>query len=118
MLVDEFLAASERLEFPVDRVDSALTWYTHGARLTGAELIAAQDGNANAIRESRSVLVGEPDIRVLGPDAALAAYRVTETLVDTAGAEFVFPHAVTQVWVRGEDGWRLAHAHVSSNGGE
>lgn len=118
VLLDGFVTSSERLEFPIDQLDADLTWYSHGRRWDRAEFEDVLEGNQGAIKESRSSFVGEPDIRVLGPTAAVAAYRIIETLVDTAGAEYAFPHAVTQVWMNGPSGWRLAHVHVSSGGEE
>lgn len=118
VLLENFIASSERLEFPIDQLDDDPTWYSHGKRWDRAEFENVLKGSQAAIGESRSRLAGEPDIRVLGPTAALAAFRIIETVTDTSGAEFDFPHAVTQVWVNGPSGWCLAHAHVSSGGEE
>lgn len=60
--------------------------------------------------------VENPEVKVLGPDAAVITFRLHETLVDKSENTTVINGMLSLVYERSNDQWQIVRAHESLSG--
>jgi uncharacterized protein (TIGR02246 family) len=96
--------------------DSTLVLVFNGVVTTGFTRVRAlqlkwwDNGKSNVGYRKR----GPTGFRVLTPDIVLATDTLASTRTDSAGVVHTGEFAVTMVWERRPEGWRIVHAHEST----
>lgn len=57
--------------------------------------------------------MSDPQVEVLGPDASVVSFKYKGTAVDTAGNPDSLDAALTVIFERRNDGWKIVQAHES-----
>ena len=113
-LTSELAAAWEALD--ADRYlgwfASDLVFYFEGARVERPELESIIRATTAGLQSS-TFEISDPRVQVLGPDAAAISFGLRELMVDTAGVTTDLRAALTLVWERRPEGWRVVLAHES-----
>lgn len=95
--------------------DDDVQWYYLDKRmdLAGVEQLARSV--MPELRESRTAVVGEPHVVVLGPDAAVVAFDAREYWAPKSDTIPLFERstALTFVYQRIDGEWKVVHAHES-----
>lgn len=87
--------------------------------LRGARFARSRSGFEKKIQglmaayESYTIEPSDPQIRALGPDAAVASFTYTGQAVDTAGSSQNVQPAITLLYERREGDWTNSLAHES-----
>lgn len=123
---EELLQLSRRLldaiavgdwDLYVSLCDPSLTCFEPEARgtlVTGLEFHRYYFNERRAADAAQTTLI-DPEVRMLGPDAAVVTYvRLTQSR-DAAGAAHTSRSEETRIWQRRDGRWRLAHLHRSAN---
>ncbi len=113
-LTDDLAASWTRLEPDdyLDRFSDDLVFYFEGSRVSRSEFEAVVRGTMEALAES-TFEVSDPDVEILGPDAAVISFGLREVMVDRNGDVTDLRGALTLVWERREGEWRVVRAHES-----
>lgn len=100
----------------VELCDPSLTCFEPEARGT---LVTGLEFHHYYFQERRSgtsqITLIEPEVRMLGADAAVVTYVRLVQSRDAAGADRTSRFEETRVWRRRENRWRLVHLHRSAN---
>jgi ketosteroid isomerase-like protein len=83
-------------------------WTSHLGETYGREEYVRRNTQGQTVWKSQDL--GEPEVVVAG-DAAVLLAEVTDVIVRD-GEELTFRMRVTQVWVRGDDGWLCLAGHA------
>ena len=87
-------------------------FYIAGQRVSRSGFEAVVRAATGALKTS-TFDISDPHIEVLAPDAGVISFGLREVMVDTAGATTDLNAAMTLVWQRQEDAWRIIMAHES-----
>jgi hypothetical protein len=71
----------------------------------------------NALRES-AFEIHDPEVKVLGPGAAVIPFRLHETLIDKSENTTIINGMLFLVYERRNDQWQIVLAHESLSGNE
>ena len=113
-LTNELAGAGERLD-PDEYLgwfSSDLVFYIEGQRVERVDFESVVRATTGALRSSTFEIL-DPQVRVLSPDAATISFGLRELMVDTAGVATDLRGALTLVWWRRTEGWRVIVAHES-----
>jgi calcium/calmodulin-dependent protein kinase (CaM kinase) II len=123
---DELLQLSRRLldviasgdwDAYVAICDPSLTCFepeARGERVTGLDFHHFYFRERRPAEAAQTTLI-EPEVRMLGPDAAAVTYvRLTQSR-DAAGAACTSRAEETRIWQRRDGRWKLVHVHRSAN---
>jgi calcium/calmodulin-dependent protein kinase (CaM kinase) II len=102
----------------VSLCDPSLTCFEPEARgecVTGLEFHRFYFDERRAAGASQTTLI-EPQIRMLGADAAVISYVRLVQSRDAAGQPHTSRTEETRVWQRRDGRWRLVHLHRSASG--
>lgn len=94
------------------RFSDDLVFYFQGSRVPHADFEAIVRETMDVLRESTFEVI-DPEVVVLGPDAAVVSFRLREVMVDRSGATMDLAGAMTLVWARHRGEWRVVQAHES-----
>lgn len=89
-----------------------LTFYFQGARVSRMEFETTVRDAIASLRESTFEVVN-PDVEVLGANAAAISFEIREVMLDRTGAITEVNGALTLVWERREGRWLIVRAHES-----
>jgi calcium/calmodulin-dependent protein kinase (CaM kinase) II len=85
-----------------------------GERVTGLDFHRFYFQERRAAGAAQTTLI-EPEVRMLGADAAVVSYVRLAQSRDAAGAPHTSRSEETRVWQRRDGRWRLVHLHRSAN---
>jgi hypothetical protein len=89
-----------------------MVFYFEGQQVERADFDASVRATMAALRSS-TFEIFDPQVEVLGPNGAAISFRLREVMVDTRGATTDLRGALTLVWSRRSEGWRVVLAHES-----
>lgn len=87
-------------------------FYIEGHRVPRDGFEAVVRAATGALRQS-TFEISEPHITVLAADAGVISFGLREVMVDTAGSTTDLRAAMTLVWQKREEQWRVVQAHES-----
>lgn len=110
----DLAAAWERLDADayLSHFSDDLTFYFEGARVSRREFEAVVRGTIGSLRESTFELT-DPEVEVLGRQAAAVSFGLRERMVDASGGETELNGALTLVYERRGGQWLVVRAHES-----
>lgn len=113
-LTHELTASWSRLDPDdyLDRFSHDLVFYVQGSRLSRDDFEAAIRQVMGAVRESTFEIM-DPEVEVLGPNAAVVSFQWSEVTVDTDGSTADHAGAITLVYERRDGEWLVIRAHES-----
>ncbi|HKW46960.1 MAG TPA: nuclear transport factor 2 family protein [Gemmatimonadaceae bacterium] len=101
--------------------DSTLTRAIDGRLLRGRAVVERDFREGfRQVRRIDSLVIGNSQLRVLGPNAVVMTVPLREVFTDTTGARTSLHGTWTSVWARGAKGWRIvqdAAVHVPESPG-
>ena len=89
-----------------------LAFYFEGGQADASDFEAGVRAAIGTLRSSTFEILN-PRVDVLGADAAAVSFQLRELMVDTAGQTTDLRAALTLVWARRADGWKIVLAHES-----
>jgi uncharacterized protein (TIGR02246 family) len=87
-------------------------FYIDGQRVPRDEFEAVVRAATGSLQES-TFEISDSHVEVLGPDAGVISFDLREVMVDTTGATTDLNAAMTLIWQRQRDEWRITIAHES-----
>lgn len=114
VLTNNLAASWERLD-PDEYLGwfaSDLVFYFEGQRVGRSEFDASVNAAMRALRSSTFEIL-DPHVQILAKDVATISFRLREVMVDTTGATTDLRGALTLIWSRRADGWKVVLAHES-----
>lgn len=97
--------------------DPSLTCFepeARGERVTGLDFHHFYFRERRPSEAAQTTLI-EPEVRLLGPDAAVVTYVRLIQSRDASGVAHTSRAEETRIWHRREGRWRLAHVHRSAS---
>jgi uncharacterized protein (TIGR02246 family) len=91
----------------------SVRWYYHATSLDRAGVEDMVRGLMSFIRDSRYRVVAEPDVAILGPDAAVASFPMVQSATGINGVELEEPTGLTFVYQRRASDWKIVRVHES-----
>jgi uncharacterized protein (TIGR02246 family) len=88
-------------------------WYYNAASLDRAGIENMVHGLMSVIRDSRYRVVSEPDVAILGPDAAVASFYMVQSATGINDLELEEPTGLTFVYQRRQGDWKIVRVHES-----
>jgi len=91
----------------------SVRWYYNATSLDRAGVEDMVHGLMSFTREAHYRVLSEPDVEVLGPDAAVASFPMVQSATGVNGEELDEPTGLTFVYERREGDWKIVRVHES-----
>jgi hypothetical protein len=94
--------------------DISIQLYAIGEEFVTMEKLLKEIREENFWKLSWSIKIVQPQVRMLGADAALVAFRLVGKETHSNGSSRPYSAAFSLVFQRYRDDWKIVHVHDSS----